>query len=594
MSNKIRLFGCAFLVSAILGAGAPPAQAANLTADQVSAFLTFLRSFNVDQQTITNVSNILGGTGGAFCYSFTSNLSMGMRGPEVMALQQALIANGLSVPAGATGFFGGQTKSAVIIFQQKYASEILTPNGFRFGTGVVGPATRAKLNTLFICSQTTLGTSGSGSSHHSSGGGGSSGTGGTSSVTPTITVTYPQTNYVLANNLSKSTIATITWTSTHADNLAVTIKLKNASGTVVKTLASGIANSGSYDWPVDISIPGGDYAIAISTQSGVVGESGLFTLSTNTSNASPTITQISPTSGPVGTVVTVTGTNFGAASYVDLVPLSGSRTTISHSGVTVQDASHLKFTMPSITTGLYYMSVVCSHLVPLGGCPVSNSNSFLLTTSNQTSPFSFSLYNGGAKSVTQGSLVTQTATAQLGLGSTPQPVTFSASNLPSGVTASFGLNSCTPNTSCTTTMNISASSSAVPGTYLININGSGGGTNHVISFALTVLSHSVTLGNTADQTAGALNGIDSSGTIVPSQSAFTYTWDHDLQIGSPYMADVSALQMALKLEGVYSGDITGGFYSQTFSAVQLFQQKYGIDATGYVGSVTRERLNALY
>jgi peptidoglycan hydrolase-like protein with peptidoglycan-binding domain len=40
--------------------------------------------------------------------------------------------------------------------------------------------------------------------------------------------------------------------------------------------------------------------------------------------------------------------------------------------------------------------------------------------------------------------------------------------------------------------------------------------------------------------------------------------------------------------------VTGGFYSQTFASVQAFQSKYGINATGYVGPMTRAKLNALY
>ena len=68
----------------------------------------------------------------------------------------------------------------------------------------------------------------------------------------------------------------------------------------------------------------------------------------------------------------------------------------------------------------------------------------------------------------------------------------------------------------------------------------------------------------------------------------------DLQIGSPYTNDVSALQSALKSEGLYTGDITGGFYSQTYAAVKRFQEKYSIESTGFVGPATRAKLNELY
>jgi len=71
-------------------------------------------------------------------------------------------------------------------------------------------------------------------------------------------------------------------------------------------------------------------------------------------------------------------------------------------------------------------------------------------------------------------------------------------------------------------------------------------------------------------------------------------WNYDLQIGSPYFADVNALQTALAKEDVYAGDITGGFYNQTFTAVKAFQNKYGIKESGYVGWLTRAKLNSLY
>jgi peptidoglycan hydrolase-like protein with peptidoglycan-binding domain len=99
-----------------------------------------------------------------------------------------------------------------------------------------------------------------------------------------------------------------------------------------------------------------------------------------------------------------------------------------------------------------------------------------------------------------------------------------------------------------------------------------------------------------NQTASALNALNSVGSSsnFPSTDSFSYAWSHDLQIGSPYSADVRELQTTLTKEGVYSGEITGGFYNQTYTAVKAFQQKYGINATGYVGAITRAKLNALY
>jgi murein L,D-transpeptidase YcbB/YkuD len=99
-----------------------------------------------------------------------------------------------------------------------------------------------------------------------------------------------------------------------------------------------------------------------------------------------------------------------------------------------------------------------------------------------------------------------------------------------------------------------------------------------------------------NQTASVLNAFGSAtnANVASGTNSLRYVWNRDLQIGSPYFADVQALQTALAKEGSYAGEATGGFYNQTFAAVQAFQQKYGIEATGFVGSATRAKLNSLY
>ncbi len=64
-------------------------------------------------------------------------------------LQQCLAKDKAVYPEGIiSGYFGRQTKEAVIRFQEKYAKDILVPSGLKSGNGKVGPATRAKLNEL--------------------------------------------------------------------------------------------------------------------------------------------------------------------------------------------------------------------------------------------------------------------------------------------------------------------------------------------------------------------------------------------------------------------------------------------------------------
>ncbi|MCX6787113.1 MAG: peptidoglycan-binding protein [Candidatus Kaiserbacteria bacterium] len=74
---------------------------------------------------------------GAVVYNFANDLTVGSHGADVTALQQFLIDSGYAIPAGATGYFGAQTKVAVIAFQK--ARGIAQ-------TGYVGPVTRSELN----------------------------------------------------------------------------------------------------------------------------------------------------------------------------------------------------------------------------------------------------------------------------------------------------------------------------------------------------------------------------------------------------------------------------------------------------------------
>lgn len=85
------------------------------------------------------------------CSKIENNLSYGIKdSAEVRCLQAFLKNQGSDVyPEGlVTGNFFAATRAAVIRFQEKYASEILTPLNFQKGTGYVGLATRTKINQL--------------------------------------------------------------------------------------------------------------------------------------------------------------------------------------------------------------------------------------------------------------------------------------------------------------------------------------------------------------------------------------------------------------------------------------------------------------
>ncbi len=84
------------------------------------------------------------------CWHIENNLYYDLKSEEVSCLQEFLKAQGAAVyPEGlVTGYFGLLTQAAVSRFQEKYASEILTPLGLNQGTGFVGLSTRFKINSL--------------------------------------------------------------------------------------------------------------------------------------------------------------------------------------------------------------------------------------------------------------------------------------------------------------------------------------------------------------------------------------------------------------------------------------------------------------
>ena len=80
-------------------------------------------------------------------FVFTLDLETGAGSAEVAYLQICLLEQGL-FDGAVTGFFGAETKRAVSAFQELYQDDILTPQGFTAGTGIVAEMTRNKLNEI--------------------------------------------------------------------------------------------------------------------------------------------------------------------------------------------------------------------------------------------------------------------------------------------------------------------------------------------------------------------------------------------------------------------------------------------------------------
>ncbi len=94
------------------------------------------------------------GTSTTASVTFTRSLTIGSTGSDVTALQTWLIAKGYSIPAGATGYFGAQTKAALAAYQ--------AANGISPAAGYFGPITMAKVNAAGGTTTTTTTTTVSG------------------------------------------------------------------------------------------------------------------------------------------------------------------------------------------------------------------------------------------------------------------------------------------------------------------------------------------------------------------------------------------------------------------------------------------------
>jgi len=160
-SKTVKFIGLAVAVLMFAGVVAVPVAHAITLAELVNLFIA-LEIIPADKadaaraalagQTSTN-----GGSTAAVCpYTWTTSLDVGSSGADVLNLQKFLNADsdtklgssGAGSPGSETDFFGSITKAGVVKFQDKYASDVLTPIGLSSGTGYFGTMSIAKANEL--------------------------------------------------------------------------------------------------------------------------------------------------------------------------------------------------------------------------------------------------------------------------------------------------------------------------------------------------------------------------------------------------------------------------------------------------------------
>ena len=141
----------------VVGLMSPGMAGADEVADLQAQITALLAQLGTLQAQLTAMQGGAAGAPAACAgITFSRNLSLGSTGNDVKCLQALLnadsttkvAASGVGSSGSETLYFGNLTKAAVVVFQNKYASVVLTPLGLTAGTGYVGAKTREKLNAI--------------------------------------------------------------------------------------------------------------------------------------------------------------------------------------------------------------------------------------------------------------------------------------------------------------------------------------------------------------------------------------------------------------------------------------------------------------
>jgi hypothetical protein len=258
-----------------------------------------------------------------------------------------------------------------------------------------------------------------------------------------VTITAAPTNTYVAS-LTVSDSLGVTDPSPPTRTITLPGGFGSAQGTSTVTFNGVAATPTSWtSTSITVPVPNGASSGSIMVTVGGVASNGVgFTVTTST--PPPSITSLNPTSGSVGTGVTITGTYFGASGTVTFNGTAATTTSWSATSI-----------VTSVPTGATSGNVV----VTVGGMA---SNTIPFTVTSSAAP---AITSASSASGTMGTAFSYKITA------TNSPTSYGASGLPSwaSVNTSTGVISGTPTAAGTSTVTVSATNAGGTGSATLTI-----------------------------------------------------------------------------------------------------------------------------
>ncbi len=251
------------------------------------------------------------------CYTFARSFGVGTRlsSAEASALQRVIINEGLWSSTSVVSSYDETLASAVVGLQEKYTTDILTPNGLSHGTGYFGNSTRAKVNSLYGCGAST----------------------------------QPSTSPISSGSNQGLALACPVGYTCRATNPVVSCPANYTCRTSPGTPQNGICPAGYICNPVTTpttqppayTCPAGFICRPASSQN----------------PTAPALSYISPTSAPLGGWITIYGSGFSSPSTAVIFYGNGTSQQVSPNSIS-SDGTTINVVVPSdLSAGTYRITV---------------------------------------------------------------------------------------------------------------------------------------------------------------------------------------------------------------------------------------------